>query len=81
MVQSLPAYADDEPGPEETMKSTAEKMRVANVVMVGAFLGVAILTLPALAEFGLIVLGLASGAWYVKMHRSQRAEAEEPPHA
>lgn len=58
------------------MSQMSWKMRAAAAVILGVFLLIALRPLAAAIEAGLLVLGLASAAYYVKMHRQLQAEKD-----
>jgi hypothetical protein len=53
------------------------KMRAAAAVIAAVFLVIALRPLAATIEAGLLALGLASAAYYVKLHRQLLAEKDE----
>ena len=59
------------------MSQMSWKMRAAAAVVLAVFLVIALRPLAASIEAGLLAIGLASAAYYVKMHRQLQAEKDQ----
>lgn len=53
------------------------KMRAASAVIATVFLVIALRPLATAIEAGLLAVGLASAAYYIKMHRQLLAEKDQ----